>query len=559
LQVRAAPATCNNRTVDPGDEATTPAARGPEYRGGRAATNSVVMALGQLFVLVIALVTTPITFNRLGYTEFGIWTLALSAIGYITVIDPGFTDLVTRYGAQARVRGETHVAARICALGSLVWLGFGAVLTPLVILLVPLAVHHLGLNPGVASVATSFFYWSYALVVFGSLQATLSGRLTGIGEQWLVTTIDVATRVVYAVVLVALLWHGWRLSAIVAATTTQFALAYLATFVAIARRDGVPYASPRGLDRQVLRDLFRFGGLLQFNSLLDTLTYETDPVVIAVLVGPQATALWGIAQRLSRQITYFAYIPQSNVLPAIAASHAAGEGLEAMRRMYVRANRIVVLLGAFLAGTIIAFGPIMLRAWLFHSFTTAPHDASIATILVALTMMAGLPRPVTANAILAMGRVGLGVRAQIMAFVVNVVLTLALVGPMGLNGVLLGTVVAKVVATTYLTVRFAKIVESTFFELVWPWLAPLLAITTLTAVAGRVAMHLWPGAHEHWLTAFVALIVLGLAYSGLYALGLRLTHYFSAEDLEWLKGTAPGRLGRVLSPRVIELLSGTRP
>ena len=547
------------------NEPAPPLARGAEYRGGRAASNTLVFGLGQLIVLVIALLTTPITINHLGLALTGAWTIATMSIAYLTVIDPGFADIVTRYGARAQVRGESHVAARICSLGSLFWLGFGVILAPVVYLVTPVLVHHVsGIGPGARSSVIDFFYWTFLLLIFGSLLATLSGRLTALGENWIVTIIDVSTRVVYCVVLIVLLYRGWKLGAIVVATSAQYALAYLATIVVVSAKDSWPYRSPRHLDRHLLRELYRFGGWLQFNSLLDTLTNDTDPLILGIAVNASTSGLWSIANRLARQITYFAYIPQSQVLPAMSASHAAEEGLDGMRRMYERAQRVVVPIGAFLAGTVIAFGPLMLKAWIglpnrLMLLRHEVHSLNVAVFLVALTMMVGLPRPVTGNAIMAMGRVGLGVRAQTLAFCVNAVLTLALVVPYGLTGVLIGTLAARATASGYLLIRFSKMMESTFSRLCWPWMWPLVAVTAVAALAGHVAMTHWTRALQDRWVALLALIVLGLGYTVLYAIGLRLTRFFRSDDLRWLRSVAPGRLGVVISPGVIRVLTGSRP
>lgn len=535
--------------------------RAAEFRGKRAATNATVVLFGQFAFLAIALVTTPIALNRLGIVEFGVWTFVVTAVNYVALVDPGFSDLVTRYGARARTLGDRHLAARISAAGTLLWLAFGAVCAPLVVLVVPWAVHlvplsaHHALAPSIHNAAITFFYWSFGLLIFGCILATLSGQLVAIGDQWLVTSIDVATRVLYGATLLVLLFHGWRLNAIIAATAVQYGLAFAATLVAISVRAGAPYADPRRLEPALRRELVRFGGLLQLNSLLDTLTFETDPIVLGLAVGAEAAGVWGVAQRVGQQIPYFANVPQQNVLPAMAASHAANEGLIAMRRIYVRSQRIIVLAGAFVAGLVMAFGPVLLKAWTGRSFTVH-DDATVATILIALTMMAGLPRAATGNAILAVGRVGLGTRAQWLAFGTNVVLTASLVVPFGLTGVLAGTVAAKVVATTYLLTRFCRIMESSWRELVWPWLGPLLVVTGACAVLGRLVMGAFPGATFFRAESLWAAAVLGLGYSVCYVVGLRLCRYFSAVDLRWMRDAAPGRTGRLLPDRVIRLLAG---
>ncbi|CAB4772625.1 MAG: oligosaccharide flippase family protein [Actinobacteria bacterium] len=534
-------------------ETTEPRRRGQEYRGARAATNSLVTAAGVVCVLLIALVTTPISLSHLGLVEFGIWSFVTVTVGYISTLDPGFGNMVVRYGARGRIEGDHLIGARITTVGTLAWLGIGALGLPIVVAIVHPLMHHLNYSPGVEIAAERFFYWTYALVFFGSILATLSSRLVAVGEQWIITVIDVASRLIYAVLLIVLLVHGMRLSAIVIATSVQYAVSYIATLIVIIVRHGTPYASPRGISPEIRRELRRVSGWFQLNSILETLTYETDPIVISTLVSPGATGLWSIAQRLARQITYFGYIPNGNLLPTISAAVAADEGLDGLRRIYVRANRIIVLIGMVMAGLVMALGPVLLTAWLNRPFI----NASTATILIALGMVAGTPRPATAAAIFAIGKVGLGTRAQLVAFLVNVVLTLALVKPFGLNGVLVGTLCAKICATTYLLMRFSRMVESSARVLILPWISRVVFIGGTATITTRLLMDRWQWALDTRWHALGAAAALSLLFGVIALLAIRVTNYFSREDLLWLRGTMPGPIRRCFTDRAIRMLSGS--
>ena len=533
-------------------ESPTPPSRGHEYRAARAATNSLINAAGIVVVLLIALITTPIALSHLGLVEFGIWSFVTVAVGYISKLDPNFGGMVMRYGAMGRVAGDHKIAARICSVGTLAWIAIAVVLAPFLVAIVHPLMGHMGYSPGVRVAAERFFYWTYALIFAGSILATLSSRLLAVGEQWIVTIIDAVTRVIYGVVLVWLLVSGWRLSAIVVATTVQYVVAYIATFTAIALRHGTPYASPRGISHEVRQELKRFSGWFQLNAILDTLTYETDPVVISVLVSPTATGIWSIATRLARQITYFGYIPNGNILPAVSAAVAANEGPDALRRIYGRANRVITLIGTVMGGLVVAFGPVLFLAWLNNPF----HEASWATILIALGILAGTPRPVTGAAIFALGKVGLGTRAQFVAFVVNVVLTLALVKPFGLSGVLVGTLVAKMCATSYLLLRFSRLIAVPARELVWPWLSRVVLIGATATITGRLAMDHWSYALSSRGHAAIALIALGLLFAAVTLIMMRVTKLFAHDDLLWLRGAMPSPIRRLFPDRAISLMSG---
>ena len=532
-----------------------PRGRGKEFSAQRAAVNSLTVAVGQLFIIVFALATTPLVLSRLGLIEFGAWGLVTTTVGYMSILDPGFGDLVLRYGARGRVLEDPHTAAKITTIGTVGWLALGVILSP-ILLAVPTIVTHMHLHPSLVRPIESFFFWTYVLSFLGSALAVLMSRLTAIGETWVATTIDAVSRMIYALVLWGLLERGWRLSALLAATAVQFAVSYLATVVAVWVRCGAPYGSWRGLSAEVWADIRRFTRWMQLGSILETLTYETDPLVVGDFVGAAATGIWNGANRLGRQVTYFAYIGNANILPTVSASIAANEGLETLRRIYMRANRIIVLFGTVMCGLVIAFSPALFTLWLGAEPAARPIiNATAVTMWTALAMVAGTPRPVTGNTIIALGKVGYGVRAQMLAFVINLILTLALVGPLHLEGVLIGTAIAKMCATGYLLIRFVRLVESSLRDIVFPWLIPAISIMTVASVVGRLTMWLVLGHHFSRSQAAMWLVPLTLLYLAITVAGLRLTSYFTRDEMTWLRRIVPAPLRPLLNRWTIAVVS----
>jgi O-antigen/teichoic acid export membrane protein len=542
------------------DEATSapaaPARRGEEFRGRRVATNSTATLAGTILFALIGFATTPIVLSHIGLAEFGFWTIITTTVAYVTVFDPGFGDLITRYGARAHLEGNRALAARLCSLASLAWIALGLVLLPVVLAVVPLLLHHLHVHAGLNHVAEAFFYWGYAYTIAGCLTAILSSRLTAIGEQWLVTLIDAVTRLLYAGVLLGMLFSGARLSALVVASTVQVGVTFVVTFFFVWARAGAPYGNPLRLHGTLVREATRFGGWLQLGGILELLTYETDALVIAVFDSVDLTGTYGIAQRAAGMTTYFGFFAQSSMLAAISAAHAAGEGLAAMRRMYRRAVRLVALLGSTIGGILLGTAPVFLTFWLGH----VPGDVGItdaATCLAVAALLVGLPRPATAATIMAMGKVGIGVRAQFAAFLINLVLTIALVRPLGMIGVMLATLVAKIVATGYLLVRFHRLVEGSARELLFSWATKLGVAIAAGAGACRLVLAFLPASvvHER-LPAFVALVALSALYVCVSGLVVRVTRFFSAEDLAWFETILPRPFARVVASPLAHRLAG---
>jgi O-antigen/teichoic acid export membrane protein len=547
-------------TKDVSDEhvgdAVPGAQRGAEYRGRRVAFNSMTLLGGQVLFTAIGFVTTPVILTHIGLVEFGLWGLIMTTVGYVTVVDPGFGDLITRYGARAHLEGNRALGARLCSLASLLWLGLGVLGLPLLLWVVPAWIPHLGLHKGLANVAIQFFDWGYAYTVAGCLTAIMSSRLTAIGEQWLVTAIDAVTRLLYAVVLLSMLLTGSRLSALVVASSVQLLVAFVVTLGFVWRRAGAPYGNPLRLHGAMVREATRFGGWLQLGGVLELLTYETDAVVISTFVSVGRNGTFTIAQKPAGMTTYFSGIAQTSALAALSAAYAAKEGLAAMRRMYTRANRLSVLLGCLIGGLFLGTAPVFLAAWLGH-YPGGIGVTDAATCLAVVALMLGLPRPAAAAVIMAMGRVGLGVRAQAAAFAINLVLTIALVKPLGMFGVMLATVVAKAVATGYLLVRFHRLVDGTARELLFSWMSRLVLAVVAGAGVARLALLAMPASVVHQRgPALVAFLVLGTLYLCVFSAVVRATRYFSDEDLRWFEQILPAPLARLVASRVTRRLVG---
>ncbi len=538
------------------DAPATGAQRGERFRGRRVASNSMAQTLGQILFTLIGFATTPILLSHIGLIEFGLWNLIMVAVSYVTVVDPGFGDLITRYGARAHLGDDPGLAAGLCSLATLAWLGFGVLGLPLLLWGVPAWIPHLGLPRGLASVAVDFFDWAYAYTVFSCVSAIMSARLTAIGDQWLVTLIDAVTRLLYGGILLAMLLTGSKLSALVVASTVQVVLTFAVTTGFVASRAGAPYGNPLRLHGDMVREATRFGGWLQLGGILELLTYETDAVVISTFVSVKRNGTYAIAQKPAGITTYFSFIAQSSMLAAISAAYAAGEGLAAMRRMYTRANRLVALLGSVIGGALLGTAPVFLAFWLGGYKGGIPlTDAS--TCLAVAALLIGLPRPAAAATIMAMGKVGLGVRAQAAAFVINLVLTVALVEPIGMLGVLVATVVAKLVATGYLLVRFHRMLGGTAHELLFSWAGKLLAAVCAGAGAARLVLLVLPDAvvHQRGAAAW-GLGILGVVYLCVFALVIRVTRYFGADDLRWFEEILPGWLARLVGHRATWRLVG---
>ena len=67
------------------------------------------VALNYALILLnslVALLYTPYMLRMMGQSEFGLYSLVASVIGYLTILDLGFGNAIVRYTAKFRAEGK---------------------------------------------------------------------------------------------------------------------------------------------------------------------------------------------------------------------------------------------------------------------------------------------------------------------------------------------------------------------------------------------------------------------------------------------------------------------
>ena len=73
----------------------------------------VISYMDMAFSAVIGIFFTPFAQRMMGMSEYGVYTIATAAIGYLTMLDLGFTNAMVRFTAKSRAEQNTDREYRI--------------------------------------------------------------------------------------------------------------------------------------------------------------------------------------------------------------------------------------------------------------------------------------------------------------------------------------------------------------------------------------------------------------------------------------------------------------
>lgn len=482
------------------------AAPGPMKNLARDAT---VLAVAAVLTQGAGMVATIVLAHLLSLGEFGHFQQLLLLYGIVAPLLYGGIPAALTY-ELARARGDEERRAAVfvatVALG-----GLGAMFAVLLVVLrEPLAA--VLQQKGELSTAIALLA-PYALLTF--IAATMSNALIPVNRARLSALLSAASALVYVVCVIG--------AAMIAGDVEGLALgmglssAFSATVAVVAIRRTIGYRIEwDGLLTRIRRFL-AYGIPLALTGLAGLLGFQFDRLVVTHQFSADLFAIYAVG---AVELPISMIVQQSVnsvLLPELALMFRDGNtaGMAALWRETIRKTSLVLLPVFVLC---MVFADDLMRVAFGARF-----DRSVEIFRIYLLLM---PLRVATYGLIpmAIGRTRINMVASLVVLGSNVVLAIALVGPLGLNGPAWASVIATVLTVTYYLLRLRQPLSLPISSLM-PW--RLLAGNLLVAAVAVAPVAL---IHMTDLPSGVRLGVGTLLYAVLVVPALRLTRRITDED-----------------------------
>ncbi|MGB8275855.1 MAG: flippase, partial [Alphaproteobacteria bacterium] len=321
------------------------------------------------------LVAVPILLHGLGTDRFGLFTLAVIVIGYVSLFDLGLGQALTKLVADrlGDVESRKEIPALIWTT-LVVMFGVGMILSALLALSAPGIVGGgtLKIPPGLAAeVRTSLFILAATLPV-----VICSAGLRGVLESYQRFDLGCIVRIAsgsatYLAPLAALALSA-DLPKAVAAVAIGRVLAALINLWFIARI--VPeLAHDVRFDRKLVKPLAQFGGWVTVTSVIYPLLMYLDRFLVGGLVSTAAIAYYGTPYDIVTRLWFVPWALTGVLFPAFATMTKSAPGRT--QALFLNAVKYVFLAMFPAALLLIAFAHEGLQLWLGADF--AGHSAPV--------------------------------------------------------------------------------------------------------------------------------------------------------------------------------------
>lgn len=385
-------------------------------------------------------VLTPFIIHNLGREGYGTWALITSMTGYIGLLGLGVPMASVRYLAQHVAEGDSRKLNETLTscVGLYLMVGSGSVVVGM------------ALNALFALYEIPKMFEAEAHLAFGVMVLHVSaGFISLLPEAIMFAHHDFVVRNLIRIggvllrlgLIVGLLRLDSSLVVLALIQIACLGFDFCVSWLVIRRRYAGVRVSRADFKWGTVRRIFSFSLYVLLLNAGARLVFETDAMVIGAFLGVGPIPFYAVANSLIIYLMDFMTAIAAVVSPMATKLNTEGRVAD-LRQMFLKWSKlafsVTIMVGLFL----IVLGPRFIGWWIDPSFEGGAGE--VLQILM-LSSLVFLPvRGVAMPVLVGMGKPKTPTIAFIATGLVNLGLSMLLVGPLGLPGVALGTAIPNV-------------------------------------------------------------------------------------------------------------------
>ena len=425
---------------------------------GRKKQMSLGVALSYISIAVKMLsgiLYTPIVLHSLGQSQYGIYSLCISFIGYLTILNAGVNAAYIRFYVQEKVKDERNVESlnglfkRIFLILSAIGLVGGLLLS----VLAP-AIFGSKITPNEYDLARRCFIL-LAFTISVEIYTCLYKSFITANEEFIFgKSIDIIGAILAPVVTIPFLLNGFDCTAIISVRLGVSVLVLLLCVFFCRKKLSIHFRYEKQ-ENALIRNISQFIGFIVVQSIIDQLNWQIDKFILARTHGTSEISIYTVGSTLNN---YYMLIGAavSGVFIAQINRLVASNDNEGLNRLYRKMCKLFTYLIMLIILAYIIFGRAFVARWAGNTYQSSYTIGWMLMTPVTWVLINGLGQD-TARA---KNKHQMLIILNLSVCILNVFVSIPLAIKWGAVGSALGTFIAEIVIGLIVTpIYYIKILD----------------------------------------------------------------------------------------------------
>ena len=340
---------------------------------------------------LVQLLYTPLLIRMLGQSEYGLYSLINSVIGYLTVLDLGFGNAIVVYTAKYRAKGEYEKEQKLhgmffivfCIIGLIVGLVgtilyfnvdrmFGATMTDLELKKAKIMMLILVFNLIITFVFNiySSILNAYEKFIFQKIMSILNTILKPL-------------------IMIPLLFLGYKSITLVVIITIVNFIVLISNYLYCRNKLNVKIKY-KGFDKVIFKSIIGYSFWIFLGTIVDKANWSVDNFILGAVSGTAAVSIYSVASSLNTLFKNLSTAISNVLLPKMSKMIAKKASNEEITNEFIKVGRIQYYVIFLMCTGLILFGKEFIIAWVGKKYIESYYVALILIIPVCFPLIQNL-------------------------------------------------------------------------------------------------------------------------------------------------------------------------
>lgn len=280
---------------------------------------------------LIQLVYTPLLIRMLGQSEYGLYSLVNSVIGYLSVLDLGFGNAIIVYTAKYRAKNDIEAEQKLHGMFKIVFyvigtiaMLFGLILYFNVNLFFGKTMSDIELNK--AKVMMLILTFNLGITFSFSIYSSIISAYEKFTYQKLIA---IVSAIMKPLIMIPLLFMGLKSITMVIVITLVNVAVVLSNYYYCKNKLNIRIKY-KGFDKVLFKTIFGYSIWIFLGVIVDKVNWSVDQFVLGAVSGTIAVSIYAIASTLNQLFLNLSTAISSVFLPKMSklvSQHASSDEL----------------------------------------------------------------------------------------------------------------------------------------------------------------------------------------------------------------------------------------
>lgn len=340
---------------------------------------------------IVSLVYTPLMIRMLGQSEYGLYTLSNSVVGYLGILDMGFGNAVVRYITKAKA--EEDKESEYSLVGMFIFLY--SIIALLVLACGSFLVFNIEalFGNGLNTNELNIMKYLMCLMVFNltiSLPFSVFSAIITVHERFVFPKIlEIVRSLLNPLIMIPLLLMGYKSIAmtVVATIINILCICVNIYYCFVILKIKIKF---KCIDFSVLKEIFGYSFFIFLNIIVDKIYWSTDQLILGGMLGATSVAIYSVGSTLNTYYMMFSTSISGMFLPKITRMVSKNSSNKELSDLFIKVGRVQYIIMSFILVGFILLGKDFVGIWAGDGYENSYYIALVVMIPFTIPLIQNL-------------------------------------------------------------------------------------------------------------------------------------------------------------------------